>query len=70
LELDIYDFVFTAHFHHFMAEEQNMTMVIGNGSLVGVDSYSASLRLSSHPSQNFMVIEKDNGLESVFPVKL
>jgi hypothetical protein len=53
-----------------MLEEQNMTMVIGNGSLIGVDSYSSSLRLSSCPSQNFIIINKENGLEAICPIKL
>lgn len=67
---EIYDFIFTSHYHHPMFEEQNMTMVIGNGSLVGVDHYASSLRLTSFPSQNFVVISKDNGLEAICPMIL
>ncbi len=67
---DVYDFIFTAHNHHLQTEEQNMTHVIGNGSLIGVDSYSNSLRLSSYPSQNFVVINKESGLEAICPIKL
>jgi hypothetical protein len=67
---DVYDFIFTSHFHHPMYEQQNMVEVIGNGGLIGVDSYSASLRLSSYPSQNFIVIDKDTGLEAICPIKL
>jgi hypothetical protein len=67
---DVYDFIFTAHFHHPIYEQQSMVEVIGNGSLIGVDSYSASLRLSSYPSQNFVVVNKKIGLEAICPIKV
>lgn len=66
----IFDYIFTSHNHHLNVEELTMTTVISNGSLSGVDSYSYDLRLSSHPLQNFIVISKENGLESICPIRV
>jgi hypothetical protein len=66
----IYDFIFTSHNHHLNIEELSMVTVFSNGSLSGVDSYSADLRLSSHPLQNFVVISKENGLECICPIRV
>jgi hypothetical protein len=66
----IYDYIFTSHNHHLNIEELNMVTVFSNGSLSGVDSYSADLRLSSHPLQNFIVINKENGLEHICPIRV
>ena len=50
------DIIFTAHRHHLTVEDLQKCRVIGNGSLVGMDDYSQSLRLNSYPSQNVVVV--------------
>jgi len=49
------DLVCTAHYHHFSCEEQNRTMLVSNGALMGTDDYAIDLRLDSKPSQTLIV---------------
>lgn len=65
-----YDMVVLAHRHHFAADELNQTVVIQNGSLMGVDSYSFKLRLSADPSQNLIIVSEDNVTESIHRIIL
>ncbi len=70
LTRDTYDMVILAHRHHFAADELNQTVVIQNGSLMGVDSYSFKLRLSADPSQNLIIVSEDNVTESIHRIVL
>lgn len=65
-----YDLVLTAHLHHFFANEQNETLMISNGSLMGTDDYAQKLRLSAKPSQNLIFVTKDNVCESLYRLVL
>lgn len=60
-----FDLICAAHYHHFSGDEKNETIVIGNGSLMGVDTYAKNLRLSSKPSQNLVIMSKENVIENV-----
>ena len=60
-----YDLILTAHYHHFSANEQNKTILLSNGTLMGTDSYSEKLRLTSAPSQNLIFVSKENVIESI-----
>jgi len=55
-----YDLICSAHLHHFSATESNMTLLLSNGSLMSTDDYAFNLRLNSLPSQNLIIITKDN----------
>ena len=59
-----FDLILSAHAHHFSADEDNGTMRLCNGSLVGSDDYSSRLRLNSQPSQLFIVSSKNNVKDS------
>ena len=67
---DNYDLILSAHLHHFSAEDNQNTMVISNGSLMGVDEYAESLRLVNKPSQNFIVVSDDSVVESIHRIVL
>lgn len=54
-----YDMILSAHMHHFSADEGDKTLLLCNGTLMGTDSYSADLRLSSTPSQNLILVTDD-----------
>lgn len=56
---DDFNMIFTAHQHHPQMSQENCTLVIGNGSLMGVDTYAKNLRKTSRPSQTLVVL--DNG---------
>lgn len=60
-----YDLVCMAHRHHMFLEEQFESIVISNGCLVGVDSHSQKMRLTSKPSQTMIIVTADNVIESV-----
>ena len=60
-----YDLVLSAHEHHFSADEKNNTIRFSSGTLMGSDDYSESLRLTSTPSQLFIVASEDNVTEYV-----
>ena len=65
-----YDMLCTAHRHHMFVEEVNETLVIGNSSLMGVDSYAVKLRLTSDPSQTFIVATRENVCEALYRIVL
>ena len=65
-----YDILLTAHMHHFNCEEKNRCVALGNSSLMGVDSYAQKLRLSADPSQNLIIVSKDNPVECVYRILL
>ena len=65
-----YDMLLTAHAHHFACEEKNRTIAVGNGTLMGTDGYAQKLRLSSTPSQNFIVVTKENVTECIYRIIL
>ena len=65
-----YDLVLAAHLHHYSSDEKNTCVSIGNGSLMGTDSYAQSLRLTSTPSQNFVVVTPRNVTESIHRIIL
>ena len=60
-----YDLVLTAHLHHFQADEKNECIVLSNGSLMGTDKYAQDLRLSARPSQNFVLVTKQNVIDTI-----
>ena len=45
-----YDIICSAHYHHFSANEDNDTLHISNGSLMGTDEFAFKLRKNSKPS--------------------
>ena len=63
-----YDLILTAHLHHFSGDEKNRTIVISNSSLCGTDSYSKGLRLSSTPSQNMIIVTRDNPTYCIYRI--
>lgn len=63
-----YDLICTAHLHHFQCDEKNETVICGNGSLMGTDSYAASLRLSSRPSQNLIISTPKNVIQNIYRI--
>ena len=63
-----YDLCLTAHRHHFYASEDDMTVHISNGSLIGVDNYSQDLRMTSRPSQTLVIVSKENPVECIYPI--
>lgn len=65
-----YDLVLTAHLHHFSADEQQETLVVSNGSLMGTDTYAKNLRLSSKPSQNLIIVSDENVMECLYRIVL
>jgi hypothetical protein len=67
---EFYDLILTAHLHHFSADEQNEVIRISNGSLMGTDSYALKLRLSSKPSQTFIVSTKENVVDAIHKINL
>lgn len=60
----------TAHLHHFSADETNDTMIISNGSLMGVDDYAQHLRLTSAPSQNLIICSEESVVDSIHRIVL
>jgi hypothetical protein len=46
--------------HHFGADEVDSCVVIQNGSLMGTDYYAVRLRKGSIPSQNIILMNKDD----------
>lgn len=65
-----YDLILTAHLHHFNCDEKNDTVVVSNGSLMGIDDYAETLRLTNRPSQNLIMLSKDNVIESIHRIIL
>lgn len=65
-----FDLALTAHLHHFSADETNETVILSNGSLMGVDDYAQQLRLTSKPSQNLTICSPDSIVESIHRITL
>lgn len=65
-----YAMLCTAHRHHMFVEEINEMLVIGNSSLMGTDAYSVKLRLSSKPSQTFILVSPENVCECLYRIQL
>lgn len=64
------DLILSAHFHHFGADEENECIRVSNGTLMGVDTHSQDLRLTSKPSQNLIVANKDNVTEFICRIQV
>lgn len=60
-----YDLFCLAHRHHMHMDEKNHTVVIGNSSLMGTDSYAEKLRLSTDPSQTLIIVTRDNPCDEI-----
>lgn len=60
-----YELVCMAHRHHMFLEEQFESIVVSNGCLVGVDSHSAKMRLTSKPSQTLIIVTRDNVIDDI-----
>lgn len=65
-----FDLILSAHFHHFSADEQNETLVLSNGTLMGTDKYALDLRLNSKPSQNIILIDNKSVMADIHRVVL
>lgn len=65
-----YDLICTAHLHHWNSDEKNFTRRIGNGSLMGTDDFSFNLRLTSNPSQTFVVVTEKSVTDSIHIIDL
>ena len=65
-----YDMLCTAHFHHFSCDENHQTIIVSNSSLMGVDRYAEKLRLTSDPSQTFVVATPENVCECIYRIIL
>lgn len=65
-----YDLILTAHLHHFSCDEQHNTLIISNGSLMGVDEYAESLRLTNKPSQNLILVSEQLIAEAIYRIPL
>lgn len=64
-----YDVVLTAHLHHSSSDETHSTDIISNPSLCGVDTYSLSLRRTSKPAQNLLIVNQE-GIECIYKINL
>jgi predicted phosphodiesterase len=62
------DYLCSGHIHHNFEKEFNHTKAIVNSSLIGADDYSVAKRLTTRPSQKFMVFDKDEGLECTYEI--
>ena len=67
---DVYDAVLMSHRHHFSADEECGTLVIGNGALMGTDGYAKSLRLHSSPSQTLIFTTRERVADSIVRIVL
>ena len=65
-----YDVILTAHLHHLSVEEQNNALIVSNGSVMGTDNYALDLRLNSRPSQNLIIMTKNNPCDTLYPIVL
>ena len=53
-----YDLILSAHYHHFEAKEQNETLVVSNGSLMGTDDYSKDFKrqyMTNHQANLYVI---------------
>ena len=67
---DHYDLVLTSHRHHFSADEVNQTLLLSNGSVMGTDEYAEKLRLNAYPSQNLIIVSKENIMDTFYRIVL
>lgn len=65
-----YDLILTAHLHHFSCDEQNETLVVSNGSMLGTDTFAKNYRLTSKPSQNLIIVDRKNVAECIYRIIL
>lgn len=65
-----YSMLCTAHLHHFSCDEQHQSIVVSNSSLMGVDRYAEKLRLTSDPSQTFIIATPKNVCETIYRIVL
>lgn len=65
-----YDLILSSHLHHFSADEKNETVLISNSSLMGTDEYAQSLRLTSKPSQNLIIMTKENPVYCIHKINV
>ena len=65
-----YELILMAHKHHFRVDEKNGVLVMTNGSLMGTDDYAYNKRLSSNPSQTFIVVTPNNVAEMIHRIIL
>lgn len=65
-----YDLILSSHLHHFSANEKNETVLISNSSLMGTDEYAQSLRLTSKPSQNLIIMTSENPVYCIHKINL
>ena len=57
---DHYDLILSAHNHHFYGDESNEVMLLGNGSLMGTDTFAKDHRLTSKASQNIILVNEES----------
>lgn len=60
-----WDLLCTAHLHHFSCDEKNRTVVCSCSSLMGTDTFAKGLRLTATPSQNLIIVSKENVTEDI-----
>lgn len=64
------DLVLVAHYHHFSADELNEVIVLGNGSLMGTDTYAKDMRLTAKPSQNMVIVSDRSVVDTLYRIVL
>ena len=65
-----FDLVLMGHRHHTSMDESCNTLLVCNGSVMGTDSYAKNLRLNSPPSQNLIIVSKENPMEVFYRITL
>jgi hypothetical protein len=65
-----YDLILSSHLHHFSCDEKNETVLVSNSSLMGTDEFAQSLRLTSKPSQNLIILTKENPVYCIYKINL
>lgn len=64
------DLILYSHYHHFTMNDNMEKIKIGNGSLMGTDTYAWDKRLHSRPSQTLIVTSSREAVESVHRITL
>ena len=64
------DAIFSAHLHHFNADEENMCVRVSNGSLMGTDENAMNLRKRAKPSQTLVMATKQDPAEQIYRIIL
>ncbi len=54
------DYIFLGHIHHHNVKNDNNTLIVVNGSLIGADDYALGLRLTSQASQTLILHGKND----------